>query len=404
MIARTIFLSFLLTPLVAAPQPPAVQAEILKIDTLAADADTRPAVVSALADALKVHRNHVIRLRKETGQTFGEIFVQSLDKEEMSEDQILMRTYDLEVEIRKRMEQARSDGEPALAPVLDLSTGLDHNSAGTFFRVNPEVGIVAKHASFVAGVPYYRDSAGGTSFSGVGDVYLAGSLYGPAAGMDWTGSLTIGLPTGDQNIGMGAGKTTVDVSGTIAHSFGRLRSFVSGGFANSIFNFAYARPYIEDGNAAHVSGGAELHVAGRVSFGLGGFGVMPTGNQVVYSRITAEPASTVAQGSGAVSSPSPGGANSMAGMGGGAGQGPAYGQPQMPVKVPGNMPFLATTGGSVPANELKDYGGHAWASVTVARGVAVDLAAARSVPFQLTTVHVGLHFDLARLFFPAWHF
>lgn len=400
MIRQTVFLSWLLTPLVAAPQSAAVQVEIRKIDTLAADAHSRPAVISAMAEALKVHRNHLILLRKESGQTFGEIFVQSLGREEMTEDEILMRTHALEVEIQKSTEQSGSGGEPALAPVLELSTGVDHNSAGTFLWVNPEIGIAAKHASLAAGVPYYRDSSRGASFSGVGDVYLAGSLCGRAVGMDWAGSLTFGLPSGDQNIGLGAGKTTVDVTGAIAHRIGRLRPFVSGGFANSIFNFAYARPYVEDGNAAHVLAGIELRAAGRVSLGLSGFGVMPTGNQVVYSRMTA----TAAQGSGPGSSPSPGGANSTGGMGSGAGQGPAYGQPQMPVKAPGHMPFLANTGASVPANELKDYGGNAWASIAVARGVAIDLAAARSIPFHLTTVHVGLHFDLPRLLFPAWHF
>ena len=397
-------------PLMPAPQSTAVQTEIRKIDSMAADAGTRPAVISAMADALKVHRNHLILLRKETGQTFGQIFVQSLDRDGMSADAILQRTHALEADIQQRIELARSGGgehvPAATRPILTLNTGVDHNSAGTFLWVNPEAGIDSKRASFVAGVPYYRNSGGGTSFTGVGDVYAMGSLYGHAARMDFESSLTLGLPMGDKNLGLGAGKTTVDVSGTIAHSVGRLRPFVSGGFANSTFNFAYARPYIADGNATHFSGGFDVRAARRLTFGVGGFGVVPTGTQVVYSRIMMGPASAPAQDSGAGAGNSPGsvGGNGMGGTGSGVGQPLAPDMSQMPAGLRAHMPFLATTGASVPASELEDYGANAWASVTVAGGVTVNFAAARSVPFQLTTVRVGLGLDLARLLFPSRHF
>ena len=398
-------------PLMAAPQSTAVQTEIQKIDGMATDTDTRLAVVSAMADALKVHRNHLILLRKETGQTFGQIFVQSLEKDGMDEDAILKRTRALETDIGQRIELARTgggeSGAPRTRPVLSLNTGVDHNSAGTFLWVNPEIGIDSKRASFVAGVPYYRTSASGTSLAGVGDVYATGSLYGRAARMDFESSLTLGLPTGDKNLGLGAGKTTVDVSGTIAHRFERVRPFVSAGFANSIFNFAYQRPYIADGNAAHFSGGFDLRAAPRLTFGAGGFGVMPTGTQVVYSRIAMGQASAPAQGSGAGTGTPSGsmGGNGMGGTGSGM-SGPTTPQnmSQMPASVLAHMPFLATTGAAVPASELEDYGANAWASVTVARGVTLNFAAARSVPFQLTTVRVSLGLDLARLLFPSKHF
>ncbi len=55
---------------------------------------------------------------------------------------------------------------------------------------------------------------------------------------------------------------------------------------------------------------------------------------------------------------------------------------------PQGMPFLAAERSMVPASQLED--------VTVARGVAINLAAARSVHLQLTTARVGLTLDLAR--------
>lgn len=349
-----------------------------------------------MADSLKVHRNHLILLRKQTGQSFGRIFVQSLEKDGLGEDAVLARTRALETDIRQRLAQGEAgsgEAPPAgIRPVLSVNTGLAHGSAGTFFSVNPEVGVDSKRASLIVGVPYCRDFANGTSAAGVGDVYLTGSLYGRAARMEFGSSLTLGLPTGDQNLGLGAGKTTVDVSGTVARTFERVRLFVSAGFANSIFNFAYQRPYIADGNATHFSGGFDLRAAPRLTCGAGGSGVIPTGGQAVYSRVAMTPA-PVTTGEGASS-------GSMGGMSGVAGGPPAsQPMPSIPANVLAHMPFLATTGAAASASELQDYGANAWASFTVARGVALNFALARSVPFQLTTVRVSLGLDLARLLF-----
>lgn len=428
-------LACLLTPLPAAPQPAALQTGIQKIDSQAADPDTRLAVVSAMADALQVHRNHLILLRRETGQSYGLIFVQALQKQGLGEDVIAERLRALQSDIQRRIapEHSGNGGPPSsgLRPVLSLNSGVDHSSAATFIWFDPEAGIDSKHASLVAGVPYYRDSSSANAVTGVGDAYLMGSLYGRAARMDVGASLVVGLPSGDRSLGLGAGKVTVDFSGTLAHAFERVRPFVSAGVGNSTFNFAYQRPYIADGNVTHFSGGCEFRVAPQLTAGVGSFGLIPMGTQVVYSRIVPGQASGSqialpgtggasgstggSGGSGAGGSGSSGGSggsgsgggSGIGGSGGSGGSGGAGGTgsggpaSSTPAKVPSHMQFLANAVSTLPATDLRDYGVNAWATISIARGATLNFAVARSVPFQLTTARVSLGLDLPRLLFPS---
>ena len=73
---------------------------------------------------------------------------------------------------------------------------------------------------------------------------------------------------------------------------------------------------------------------------------------------------------------------------------------------PGNsMPFYDQAQRTVVnAGELQDYGAAAWFSIPVRRGLALNGAVARSIPFHLTTVRVGIGIDVARLLFPGKHF
>ncbi len=80
----------------------------------------------------------------------------------------------------------------------------------------------------------------------------------------------------------------------------------------------------------------------------------------------------------------------MPGMGGGM-----QGGSRAPITAPQHMPFLAAARSVVAGGALEDYGPNAWVSITAARGVAINIAVTRSVPFHLTTVGVGLTFDLA---------
>src|SRR5262249_18724491 len=148
----------------------------------------------------------------------------------------------------------------------------------------------------------------------------------------------------------------------------------------SIFsNVVYQRPYISTGTAAHVAGGLEIRVVPHLTIGGGAFAVRPFGNQTVYSRVAAQDAPAQNMVSPALARVSAGQAATETGKGRGD-----------------KAVFRSIRQAEVTAADLRDHGADAWASITLARGVSLNFVVARSVPFQLTTVHAGLTLDVAR--------
>lgn len=366
-----------LLPAGAWQQPPRdapLELELKKIDASAADPDRKVVLAAAMADVLKVHRNHLILLRKQTGKSYSDILVSELERAGKSREEILTVARGLNSEVNRGIERAASQedgtrGPAGLRPVAFLTTALDRNSAGTFYTLVPEIGVESRRGSLILALPYYktRGAAGG-----VGDIYATGALFGRALRLDFGTSLALGFPSGDSSQGLGAGKVTFDVSATVAKKLEQVRPFMTGGFTNSVFrNVGYQRPYISDGNAGYASGGMEISPVRRVTITLTGFAVRPIGTQTVYNRMSID--------QGGASPPSSGAAGHM---GGGM---------RMPFLVPGST----TT--NTAAGDLRDHGASAWTSIAVSNGVFLQFGVARSVPFELTTVRAGLGFDLARL-------
>jgi len=168
-------------------------------------------------------------------------------------------------------------------------------------------------------------------------VYASMFLHGRASSLDVGSTLTIGAPSGDRSKGLGAGKVTFNATRTISRRFEFAKSWIAAGFANSVFNNAgYQRPYVTDGKAAHFAGGVDFALPRKLTFGIGGFGLEPVGNQIIYSQTVpaASPAgsqSNMQYGTGMM----PGGGMAP-GMGSGGGvrewddawgrDGPGYGQ------------------------------------------------------------------------------
>ncbi|TAM95581.1 MAG: hypothetical protein EPN45_22580, partial [Rhizobiaceae bacterium] len=366
---------------------PDIESEIRKIDALTTDPDIKLVVVAAIADHLKVHRNHLILLRKETGQSYGGILVSALRERGMEDGEILRQLRMTNREISRRLDTSRApQGDTTRPrPVLFVSTAADHNSAGTFYSLVPEIGIDSHRASLVFGIPYYRTFATNVAAGGVGDAYLSGFLRGRAAGFDLSATINIGVPTGDPNKGLGAGQVTADATATVARRYEFTRPWLSAGFTNSVFNnVGYQRPYIADGNAAHFSGGLDLSVGRRFTMGFVGYALRPTGAQTVHSQTMA---TNMAGGSSVPGSGGmmPGGPM-MPGMGGPNGAG---------TPADGSMPFYDRAQETVvSADELQDYGASAWLSIRLHPGLSLNVGTARSVPFHLTTARVGLGIDV----------
>lgn len=377
-----------------------VQTEVRKLDALTANPDLKLVVVAAMADSLQMHRNHLLLLRKETGQSFGTIFVSELRSRGMDDDAILRCLRAVRNNVNRQLAD-QNGGENATGPrpVLSVGSTVDHNSAGTVYSLVPEIGFDSNHVAAVVGVPYYRISNTSLSSGGLGDVYISGFFGGRKAGLDFGSVLTLGAPTGDRNKGLGTGKVTFDATGTIAQRLGAAKPWVSAGFANSVFNnVGYLRSYITDGNVAHFSGGLDFTLPHKLTFGLGGFGLEPFGQQMVYSQ-------TVMSGSSATASSGSGSQNGGGMMpGGGMGSGMGSGG-TMTMSPTSAMPFYDQAQQTmVAANELRDYGASMGLSIPLHPGISLNTMVARSVPFHLTTVRVGIVIDVPRLLFPGKRF
>lgn len=379
---------------------PQLESEIKELDALAVDPEKKLLIVEAMADDLGVHRNHLFLLRRQTGKSFGELYVSSLEERQPHHDVTLARLRAVREEIDRR-----SGREPvaefSAVPIVFIGTAVDHNSVGTFFAVVPEVGVAFRHASVVAGFPYYETAGSQLSSGGIGDAYVTASVYGALRAVELATALTVGAPTGDRSRGLGAGKTTLDIAGTVAQRFGSVRPFVTAGFANSVFNnVGYQRPYVSDGNAGHFTGGIELSFGRRFRAGAGAFAVRPFGAQIVYSRMGE---AAVSEGTGNTQpphEPGPGMGGSMPGM---VGSMPGTAQ-TMPSGTSETHVWERGTSVAATADELRDHGANAWASISVHPAVVVNVGIARSLAFGLTTVRFGLGFNLSRVLFPRRHF
>ena len=377
-----------------------VEKEMRRVDALAANPDLKLAVVAAMAESLEIHRNHLLLLRKETGKSFATIYVSELRSRGMDDTGVLrslrslLHTVDRQIGLNNV-----TTVEPGLRPVLLVGSAGDHNSAGDVFSLVPEFGFDSSHVAVVVGVPYYRVSSTSSSAGGLGDVYFTGFLRGRMAGTDFGTALTLGAPTGDRSKGLGAGKVTADATETISHRIGIAKPWVSIGFANSVFNnVGYLRPYVTDGKAGHFGGGVDLALPHKLAAGVAGFGLEPVGTQVVYSQV----ATSGTSGNTGGNSPPQTGGGMMPGGGMGTGMGSGGGMTMPPVT---SMPFyLAAQHSVVSASDLRDYGASFWLSIPLHSGLSFNTVVARSIAFHLTTVHVGVGIDVARLLFPGKRF
>ena len=398
----------------AAETSAALEKEIAAIDAITADPNRKMLALELMAERLGTHRNRLLLLRRESGESFGRIFAEQLEQRGRSPEQIVAELRAVRREFEKRWRgyrrSAGDGGSPPARPVLYVATGVDHNSIGTYVTLTPEAGFDTRHVSLVGGVPLYRLPGTTSSTSGIGDAYVSGLVRGNAGRFLVGANVVVGFPTGDETRGLGAGKVTIDASGLIERRFERWRPFGRAGVANYIFNnIGYQRPYIATGNAAHFSGGLDFRAHPRVIVGAGGFAVRPWGAQNVHPRMR-DGGHMMLPGGGPGPGPGEGGPEmGHGGMGAFPAQpaaAPSSGPvPNMAWHMPGDMPFLPPAPGEeVPAEDLRDHGVTGWISFRLHRSVTLNFSVSRSFPFELTTVSAGLGFDLGRLLFPGGRF
>lgn len=348
-----------------------------EINELAADPETKFGLLNLIGSDLGTHRNRLVLLKKETGLSFADIYSEELRKRGLTETEIARR---LQMVARRAGKEAgRAGGLGAARPVAYLGSSMDRNSIGTVVTLNPEVGLDFRSFGLVAGLPVYRVSSPQRRSTGVGDAYVSAFLRRPARRYEVVTGLTLGVPTGSKEQGLGAGRVSVDANGTVRRHFESLRPFFSGGYTNSTFNnVGYQRPFISNGNALYTSAGFDYRIGRRLMAGVGGFGLLAIGTQTLISQMSnTQPMGVAGMGVAGTSNGIPHWLPGLPGMGVG-----------MPV---GHHVGIA----AVAAKDVSDYGPSGWASWSLHGDVTLSLRFAHSLPNRLTTVRIAVGVDLS---------
>ena len=225
-----------------------------------------------------------------------------------------------------------------------------------------------EHFSAGIGIPIYFDhaassTAGTTSSSGIGNVFVTVHAVWKSPLVNYGTSLTGTAPTGDSKKGLSTGHATFDWDNRINHSFGVLTPFVDLGAGNSIMDTVYfLRPFSSYGYLAHFEAGTDLDLSHSLSLTLSGYDIAPWGTQTIISRV--------------VPAGSPG-------MSGSATHGRAFENNHL------------TTG---TASLTSDDGFNAGLSFSPKPYLDLDLGYSRSVRYALNSVSFGIGVNLSSLF------
>jgi hypothetical protein len=235
---------------------------------------------------------------------------------------------------------------------------------GQIYEVNSNVGYdFNSHFGFAVGAPFYfvRPSSVSGSSTGLGDPYLTLRLKYPGSMLNFRSAVTGTAPVGDSKQGLSTGRATFDWTSRFDHSIAKLTPFVDVGIANTTPDSRlFLRPYTTLGFNAHFQGGASYDLWKFVSAGGSGYGILPSGQQTVFSRVI----------------PAQGNAGNVQ-------HGPAFLNNQQ------------TTGS---ASLAQDHGFSSWIDASPGRKVNLELGFTRSVVYDLNLVSFTIGINLRQLY------
>lgn len=243
--------------------------------------------------------------------------------------------------------------------------GGSFNSQGDILSLDTQTGYrFNQHFGLTAGIPIYfvRNSSSGTTSSnnnGVGDFYFGPQFWASNDAVNYASSIIVTAPTGDTGRGLSTGRATVDWNNHFDHQFERFTPFAEAGLGNTVPNIGYARPFTTLGFVSHFEGGALYKLNPVFSVGASAYGILPAGQQKVFSKLVRRGA-----------------------LGGSAAHGRVF-------AVSGE-----TTG---PASLTREGGFSTWIGASPNRVLDLELGYTRSVTYDLNTVYFEVGFDVARM-------
>lgn len=245
------------------------------------------------------------------------------------------------------------------------------NTLGQVMKMDSKVGYnFNNHVGIDAGVPFYfvrpsptSSTTGSTSNNGLGNAYIDLRLTINNPTVNFASTLTGAAPTGDAATGFSTGRATFDWNNYFDHSFSQITPFVNIGVANSISDTRFfIRPFTSLGLVSHFEGGASLKLTHVFSLGAAAYGILPSGQQKVYSKLIKRE---------------------------GTGSG-----------VSGRSHKGVFESNHVTAGDAaidRDNGFSAWFDITPSPYMDLELGYNRSVPYALNTISFGVGFNLGYL-------
>jgi hypothetical protein len=188
---------------------------------------------------------------------------------------------------------------PSTGPVDDkgfisrIEFGGSANTLGQEFILNGSAGYqFNRHFALNFGAPLdithtsATATAGSTTSSGVGDPFVQMLFKVPNSTVNYASAVTTTVPLGDSKKGLSTGRVGIDWNNRFDHSFSLVTPFVAAGLGNTIRDTRFfRRPFTSLGFNTHLEGGADIDVGHNFSIGGSAYGIMPSGQQKVFSKI-----------------------------------------------------------------------------------------------------------------------
>lgn len=233
--------------------------------------------------------------------------------------------------------------------ILNGSAGYQFNP---HFALNFGVPLYITHTSATAATP-------STTSSGVGDPYMQLLFKVPSPTLNYSSAITTSVPLGDTTKGLSTGRVGIDWNNRFDHSFSRLTPFVAAGLGNTIRDTRFfRRPFTSLGFNTHFEGGADIDMGHNFSIGGSAYGILPSGQQKVFSKIVEKGASGI------------------------SGKHGAFGSAHETV---------------ASADATRDHGFSTWIDANPNKFLDLELAFSRSMSYDLNTVSFTIGLNLGQL-------
>ena len=189
----------------------------------------------------------------------------------------------------------------ALGFNASLGTSSQHDSTNGWSSIlNPNVAYrFNRHFSLDAGVPLYvyikvyqnTGSAAKPAYAYVprngvfGDTALSFQGGASAGWLDYNGTVTMGLPSGNSKYGLGAGQVTYSINNHLEKTLGPVTPDIELGFGDSsnLVDQRVLKSYVAVGPLAHFQAGMAVDLPFSASFEADAYEELPLAKDLVYS-------------------------------------------------------------------------------------------------------------------------